>query len=332
MSRAENSAENRAESLVRNGVKNRAEGCVENDFNNGDECGEANRTEFPSSKCELCPVRCGADRINKLGRCGAADSMRIARYGLHFFEEPVISGTKGSGTIFFCGCSLKCVFCQNYELSRNLRGKDITVAELADIFAKLEKLGAHNINLVSPTQYSDKIIRALNTYRPKIPVVYNTHGYERTEIIEKLFPYVDVFLPDLKFFSPALSERYTGIKDYFEKSFAAVKIMSDKPLVFGDDGMMKSGTIVRHLVLPQCVADSKKVLENFAQIKDKAYVNVMSQYTPFGDIQNFPELQRPVTAREYERVIDYAISLGIEKMYYQKRESTGTQYIPQWDY
>lgn len=285
-----------------------------------------------ASGCELCPVRCNADRTQKTGRCGVADTMRIARYGLHFYEEPVISGTRGSGTVFFCGCSLKCVFCQNYELSRNLRGKDISVEELAGIFAELEALGAHNINLVSPTQYSDKIIRALQIYRPKIPVVYNTHGYERTEIIEKLFPYVDVFLPDLKFFSPALSRRYTGIKDYFEKAFAAIKVMCEKPIVFGEDSMMKSGTIVRHLVLPQCVADSKKVLDNFAEICDKAYINVMSQYTPFGDIKDFPELQRPVTAREYDRVIDYAISLGIEKMYYQKRESTGTKYIPKWDY
>ena len=288
--------------------------------------------DFGSRKCELCPIRCGADRAKVLGRCGAKDTMRIARYGLHFYEEPVISGKNGSGTIFFCGCSLKCVFCQNYELSRKLRGKDISVEELAEIIRELEKRGAHNINFVSPTQYSDKIIEALKLYRPKIPVVYNTHGYERTKIIEELFPFVDIFLPDLKFFSPALSYRYTGLKDYFEKAFPAIKLMAEKPLSFDTDGMMKSGTIVRHLVLPQCVSDSCKVLDNFSEIKDKAYINVMSQYTPFGDVKNFPELQRKVTAREYERVIDYALTLGIEKMYYQKRESASTEYIPHWDF
>lgn len=284
------------------------------------------------AKCELCPVRCGADREKTLGRCGVKGELRIARYGLHYYEEPVISGKNGSGTIFFCGCSLKCVFCQNYELSRNLRGKDISIEELAQIFIELERRGAHNINLVSPTQYSDKIIRALKIYRPKIPVVYNTHGYERTEIIEELFSYVDIFLPDLKFFSPAISERYTGLKDYFEKAFPAIKLMAKKPLSFGEDGMMKSGTVVRHLVLPQCVADSCKILDEFSKIKDDAYIHVMSQYTPFGEIKEYPELQRKVTAREYERVIDYAVSLGIEKMFYQKRESVGTEYIPQWDY
>ncbi len=283
-------------------------------------------------KCELCPVRCGVDRAQSLGRCGVKSTMRIARYGLHFYEEPVISGKNGSGTIFFCGCSLKCAFCQNYELSRNLRGKAISVEELADIIRKLENRGAHNINFVSPTQFSDKIIEALKLYRPKIPVVYNTHGYERTEVIEELFPFVDIFLPDLKFFSPTLSKRYTGISDYFERAFPAIKLMAEKPLSFGEDGMMKSGTIVRHLVLPQCVADSCKVLDNFSEIKDKAYINVMSQYTPFGEVQNFPELQRKVTAREYERVIDYALSVGIEKMYYQKRESASTEYIPHWDF
>ena len=288
--------------------------------------------DFGSRKCELCPIRCGADRTKFLGRCGAKDTMRIARYGLHFYEEPVISGKNGSGTIFFCGCSLKCVFCQNYELSRNLRGKDISAEELAEIIRELENRGAHNINFVSPTQYSDKIIEALKLYRPKIPVVYNTHGSERTEIIEELFPFVDIFLSDLKFFSPALSYRYTGLKDYFEKAFTAIKLMAEKPLSFDAYGMMKSGTIVRHLVLPQCVSDSCKVLDSFSEIKDKAYINVMSQYTPFGDVKNFPELQRKVTAREYERVIDYALTLGIEKMYYQKRESASTEYIPQWDF
>ena len=285
-----------------------------------------------SEGCNLCPLTCGADRTKRYGRCGVPAGLKIARFGLHKYEEPIISGTNGSGTVFFCGCSLKCAFCQNYDLSRNLRGKEISVAELAEIFKKLEGMGAHNINLVSPTQYSDKIIEAFKIYRPKIPVVYNTHGYEKAEIIKELFDYVDVFLPDMKFFSPALSERYTGIKDYFAYASRAIEIMAEKPLVFDENGLLKSGTVVRHLVLPQCISDSKKVLDWFCGIKDKAYIDVMSQYTPFGRIEHFPELKRRVTHREYETVINYAISLGIEKMFYQKAESASEIYIPHWDY
>ncbi len=275
---------------------------------------------------------CGADRTRAAGRCGAKETVRIAKFYLHSFEEPVIAGEKGSGTVFFCGCPLKCVFCQNYEVSRNLRGKYISDKELAEIFKKLENEGATNINLVNPTHYSRAIMRALDIYRPNIPVVYNTHGYERIDILNEINPYIDIYLPDMKFYSPALSERYTGISDYFEKASAAIEFMAEKPLVFGDKGIMKSGTLVRHLVLPQCTSDSKKILDWFADIKDKAFINVMSQYTPFGDIEKFPELKRKITKREYESVLEYAMSLGIENMFYQKTESADTIYIPKWDY
>lgn len=283
-------------------------------------------------KCNLCPNECGADRLNTFGRCGAGENLRVAKYYLHAFEEPVISGEKGSGTVFFCGCSLKCVFCQNYELSRNTRGKDISVSELAEIFRTLEDAGAANINLVNPSHYSDKIIRAFEIYKPKIPVVYNTHGYEKVEILKEIDGFIDVYLPDIKFLSPALSKRYTGREDYFEKAFPALSFMAEKPLVFGTDGLMKSGTLARHLVLPQCTGDSKKILERFCELSGNAYINVMSQYTPCGDVGNFPELQRKLTKREYDAVIDYAISLGIEKMFYQKMESASEIYIPRWDY
>ena len=283
-------------------------------------------------RCDLCPNMCGADRTRAAGRCGAKETVRIAKFYLHSFEEPVIAGEKGSGTVFFCGCPLKCVFCQNYEVSRNLRGKYISDKELAEIFKKLENEGATNINLVNPTHYSRAIIRALDIYRPNIPVVYNTHGYERIEILNEINPYIDIYLPDMKFYSPALSERYTGISDYFEKASAAIEFMAEKPLVFGDKGIMKSGTLVRHLVLPQCTSDSKKILDWFADIKDKAFINVMSQYTPFGDIEKFPELKRKITKREYESVLEYAMSLGIENMFYQKIESAEEIYIPKWDY
>ena len=283
--------------------------------------------------CNLCPNGCKIDKTKSKGFCGTDDNLVIAKYYLHKFEEPMISGHNGSGTIFFCGCSLKCVFCQNYELSRSLRGKTITTQELADIFKELESLGAHNINLVNPTHYSDKIVEALKIYRPNIPIVYNTHGYENIEVLDKLNDYIDIYLPDIKFFSPTLSKRYTGKENYFEVASKALEFMANsKPYFLGDNGILKSGVIIRHLVLPQGVSDSKKILDWFVSIKDKAYINVMSQYTPFGKIDAFPELKRKVTTREYENVLDYAMSLGIENMFYQDKQSASTDYIPTWDF
>ena len=200
-------------------------------------------------------------------------------------------------------------------------------------FFELENMGAENINLVTPTQFSDKIIEALNIYKPKIPVVYNTHGYEKPEILQKIYSFIDVFLPDLKFYSQTLSTRYTGKSNYFEYASKAVLLMAQKPLIFDKKGMLKSGTIVRHLVLPACVEDSKRIIDFFADnLKDRAYLNVMSQYTPMGEITDLPELSRKITKREYDSVIDYAISKGIEKMFYQKRISASEEYIPVWDY
>ena len=286
-----------------------------------------------NSLCNLCPNGCKVDKKLNKGACGTDDTMRIAKYYLHKFEEPIISGNMGSGTIFFCGCSLKCVFCQNFELSRNMRGKSISASELAQVFRELEDTGAHNINLVNPTHYSNKIIEALDIYRPNIPIVYNTHGYENIGVLEKLNDYVDVYLPDIKYFSPTVSLRYTGKENYFNIASRAIEFMAkSKPFILGEDGLIKSGVVVRHLVLPQNVKDSKKILDWFSGIKDIAYINVMSQYTPFGDIERFPELNRKLTEREYESVIDYAISLGIENMYYQDAKSANEEYIPDWDF
>ena len=286
-----------------------------------------------SNLCLLCPNQCKVDKTKSKGFCGTDNNIVIAKYYLHHFEEPIISGQNGSGTIFFCGCSLKCVFCQNYELSRSMRGKPISVLELADIFKQLEDMGAHNINLVNPTHYSDQIVEALKIYKPNIHIVYNTHGYENIEVLEKLNDYVDVYLPDIKFFSPTLSQRYTKKTDYFEVASKAIEFMAkSKPFVLGEDNLLKQGVLVRHLVLPQGISDSKKILDWYANIKDLAYINIMSQYTPFGEIDAFPELKRKVTKREYESVLDYAMSLNIEKMYYQDFKSASTEYIPCWDY
>lgn len=280
------------------------------------------------TNCKLCPNGCD---INK-SFCGRNEGVKIAKYYLHPFEEPCLTGKNGSGTIFFCGCSLKCVFCQNYELSRNQRGKVISIEDLSRIFKNLEDLGASNINLVNPTHFSEEIVEALKIYKPKIPIVYNTHSYEKIEILEKIDKYVDIYLADMKYCSPNVALRYCGKKNYFDIASKAIEFMSNKPLYFNQDGQMNSGLIVRHLVLPQNTFDSKAIINWFATIKDKAYLNVMSQYTPYGDLTNTPELKRPITKREYKVVLDYAMSLDIEKMFYQKQESANTAYIPKWDY
>ena len=282
--------------------------------------------------CNLCPNSCKVDRSNSIGACGVDDKIKIAKYYLHKFEEPFISGKNGSGTIFFCGCSLKCVFCQNYDLSRNNRGKQISVLELAEIFKELEKMGAENVNLVTPTHYVDKIIDAFNIYKPNIPIVYNTHGYENIETLKKIDDYIDVYLPDVKYFSPIVSKRYTGKENYFEFTSKAVDFMMKKPLKFSPNGQILSGVVVRHLALPQNISDSKKILDWYSQYKDISYINIMSQYTPFGNVKDFPELNRRLTKREYDSLIEYAISLDINNAFYQKFESQSTEYIPQWDY
>lgn len=282
--------------------------------------------------CNLCPNRCGARRDAGEGRCGAPTALRIAKYSLHAYEEPPVSGTRGSGCVFFCGCSLRCVFCQNQPVSRNLTGKQITPRELADIFRKLEDAGAHNINLVNPTHYYPLIMRALDLYRPALPVVVNTHGYERTETLRAFAPYADVWLPDLKFFSPELSLRYTGVADYFERASEAVLFMAQKPLR-AEGGLIRSGTIVRHLVLPLASGDSVKIVDWFAEhVGSAAYLSLMAQYTPYGDIQNFPELQRKITRREYERVTARAAERGLENCFVQSRAAAGETYIPRWDF
>ena len=286
---------------------------------------------FFMNDCTLCPVQCRVDRTKTAGRC-RVNGLKIAKYGLHPYEEPPLSGERGAGTVFFCGCSLQCVFCQNFELSRNKRGKEITVQELAEIFRALEEKGAATVDLVSPTQYADKIAEALSLYRPRIPVVYNTHGYERIETLQMLSPFVDVWLPDLKFFSPKLSERYTGRADYFEFASKAIEWMAQTPLSFDEEGTMQSGTLVRHLILPLSSSDSIALLKWLAPMKENVCLSLMSQYTPFGDIEAFPELQRTITDREYRRVLDAALAIGFPRLFVQDKESASKDYIPDWDY
>ena len=281
--------------------------------------------------CTLCPVSCGADRQNSKGYCGVS-GVKIAKYYLHPYEEPPISFRKGSGCVFFCGCSLKCVFCQNYELSRVQRGKDFTVSQLADIFKELEDMGADNINLVNPTHYVAHIAEAMAIYRPKIPVVYNTHGYEKLSTLKIADGFTDVYLPDLKFIDPALSERYTGKANYAKYALPAIKFMSEKPLKFSDDGKMLSGCIVRHLILPLAAYDSVEVVKFISSLNKDVYFSLMSQYTPFGDIEKFKELQRPITKREYDKVLAAVEEYGLKNVFLQDKASSGETFIPDWDF
>ncbi len=282
--------------------------------------------------CTICPVECGADRSKSVGACGV-DGLRIAKYSLHPFEEPCISFEKGSGTIFFAGCNLRCAFCQNYEVSRAKRGKTITPRELVDIFKELEDRGAENISLVTPTHVNAYLLSAFELYRPQIPVVYNTGGYEKIEALKRIDPYIDIYLPDLKFYSPALAKRYLGKEDYFDYASEAVRFMAQKPLSMTKEGKMLSGCIVRHLVMPLCSADSKRIVQWFADNLPKdTYLSLMSQYTPFGDIEGLPELSRKITAREYATVAQTALDLELPRLFVQERNSSGERYIPKWDF
>lgn len=286
-------------------------------------------------KCELCPVSCQADRGKGAGACGVG-GIKIAKYYLHPYEEPVISFKNGSGCIFFCGCSLRCVFCQNWELSRSMRGREISVHGLADIFKSLEERGADNINLVTPTHYVDKIAEAFAIYRPGIPVIYNTHGYEKTETLKIADAFTDVYLPDLKFIDPFLSKRYTGREDYARYALPAIRHMAQKPLKFSADGKMLSGCIVRHLILPLAAYDSVEIVKFVSTLPETVYFSLMSQYTPFGDAADgngvYPELARRITDREYKTVLSAVRAAGLTNVFLQDRNSAEAAYIPQWDW
>ena len=282
--------------------------------------------------CKLCPVECGANRLTGVGACGVSE-LRVAKYYLHPFEEPCISYQKGSGTIFFSGCNLRCVFCQNYEVSRAKRGKVFSARALADVFKELEDMGAENISLVTPAHVIPYLLPAFELYKPKIPVVYNTGGYEKVETLRLIDPYVDIYLPDMKFYSSSLSKRYLGKEDYFDVASEAIAFMANAKSLKMVDGKMYSGCIVRHLVMPLCTADSKAILSWFhRELPQDTYLSLMSQYTPFGQIEGYKELSRPITAREYNAVVDRAVELGIDKLFAQERGSSGEKYIPTWDF
>lgn len=289
-------------------------------------------------KCELCPRRCGANRLaGQTGFCGGKNLAKVARAALHFWEEPCISGESGSGTVFFSGCTMRCVFCQNREISRGEAGKEITVERLAEIYLELAKQGANNINLVTPMHYAPQITAALDIARKKglsLPVVWNTGGWELRESVAAVRSYVDIWLTDFKYYDSALGKSFSSAPDYFSVAAAALEQMvaqTGKP-VFDENGIMRRGVIVRHLMLPGHLDDTKNVLRYlYETYGDKIWISIMNQYTPLCNDKRFPELFRSVSDDEYSEAIDFACEIGIENAFVQEGGTVGESFIPPFD-
>lgn len=278
-----------------------------------------------------------ADReYGKKGFCGESAKVRVARAALHMWEEPCISGENGSGTVFFVGCTLRCVYCQNHEISSGNVGKEISVERLAEIFLELEAQGANNINLVTPTHFVPQIIQALKLAKIKgmaLPVVYNTSGYEKLDTLRMLDGYVDIYLPDFKYLNEKHAKKYSMAEDYPEKVKIAIEEMVRQvgEPVFDENGIMRKGVIVRHLLLPGCLEDGKKIVHYLHQTYgDKIYMSLMNQYTPLEslDRERYPELNKRVTEKAYDWLVDYALSIGVEQAFIQEGDTAEESFIP----
>lgn len=285
--------------------------------------------------CNVCPHRCGINRIaGKIGRCKATDKVKVALASIHNFEEPCISGKNGSGTVFFSHCNLNCVFCQNYEISQLGKGKEISIEELADIFIKQQNKNVHNINLVTPTIYIYQIIEAIKLARDKglkIPIVYNSNGYENVEALKHLKGYIDIYLPDLKYSNNEIAYKYSNIKNYYENAVQAIKEMYNQvgtPII-DENGIMKKGLMIRHLVLPNQLQNSKNVLKWINDNMDKkVFVSVMAQYFPTHKAKNFQEINRKLTKEEYNEIEQYLYTLDLENGYIQELGEHEEEYVP----
>lgn len=287
------------------------------------------------SLCNFCARHCGIDRSRHAGFCGMTEKIRIARAGLHFWEEPCISGTKGSGTVFFSGCNLRCVYCQNYEISTGGIGQEITLPRLKAIYSELIAQGAHNINLVTPTHYTDAVLASLEDPLP-VPVVYNTNGYEDVENLKRLEGKVQIYLPDLKYSDDALAIRYSNAPGYFAAAKRAIREMfrqTGRYRINEENGLMERGIIIRHLLLPGQVENTKRVIDWVAETFDPGDVlfSLMRQYIPHGKAEEFPELNRKVTDEEYQAVEDHLFDSGIEDGFVQDEDSASKDFIPSFD-
>lgn len=282
--------------------------------------------------CSICPRHCNVDRSANLGFCQSPDNFRVARAALHFWEEPCISGKEGSGTVFFSGCNLKCVFCQNNEISAENKGVEISDDKLISIFENLISQGANNINLVNPTHYAKRLAKVLGRWKSPVPIVYNSSGYEEVETLKALDGLIDIYLPDLKYIRAEKAMRYSKAADYFEKASVALLEMRHQVEDKFDGDIMKSGMIIRHLILPQNTNSSIAVLDFIKSNFPNTFVSLMAQYTPCGDLSEFPEINRKITKREYEKVVNYAFDNSFDKLFIQELSSADKSFISKFDF
>ena len=282
--------------------------------------------------CNQCPRKCNVERSKTVGRCGVGENFKLARASLHFWEEPCISGENGSGTVFFSGCNLGCVFCQNYEISHRKIGREVSTDELIKIFESLIEKGANNINLVNPTHYALQLADVLSKWKSPVPIVYNSSGYESVETLKMLDGLVDIYLPDFKYISSEKARKYSFAEDYPEVAMLALKEMKRQvgADVFDESGLMKKGMIIRHLVLPSNTNASIKALDYLAENYADTYISVMAQYTPCGNLTGYDEINRKLTKREYNKIVDYILSLGLDKIFIQDLSSSGDRFIPEF--
>jgi len=287
--------------------------------------------------CNLCPRGCGADRAaGELGFCGCGSEVKLARAAAHFGEEPCITGLDGSGTVFFSGCTLRCVFCQNREISLQGRGKPVSVERLAEIFSELEDEGVHNLNLVTATPFADKVAYALELAKPKIPVVWNSSGYERIETLRLLEGHIQIYMPDLKYTTPLAARRYSGARDYPAVARAAITEMYRQigPFVMDENGILQRGVLIRHLILPGRLKDTFEVIDWVADTfpQNSVLFSLMSQFTPFADRVKFPDLARPISKEEHEKAQKYLSQSGIESGYFQDLTAATDEMVPHFDF
>lgn len=290
------------------------------------------------SLCNLCPRECNVDRgLGKTGFCKVPNQIKVSRAALHFWEEPCISGEEGSGTVFFSGCNLRCVYCQNRKIAEGVYGKEITVDRLAAIFLELQEQGANNINLVTPSHYVLPIIKALDLAKCQgltLPVVYNSSAYEKVETLRLLEGYVDVYLPDFKYMDSALSQKYSAAADYSQVAINAIGEMVRQvgKTEFDDRGIMTKGVIVRHLVLPGYTEDSKRIIRYlYSTYENEIFISILSQFTPMKELYEYPEINRKVTEQEYDEVIDFAVEIGVENGFIQEGDVADESFIPDFD-
>lgn len=285
-------------------------------------------------KCSICPRNCNADRSQTVGICSVGERIKVARAAPHFWEEPCLSGEKGSGTVFFSGCNLGCVYCQNYGISHEAFGKEVTQTQLMKIFDNLLEQGVHNLNLVTPTHFVPMIAKALAEYNSPVPVVYNSSGYEKAETLKMLEGLVDIYLPDLKYFDSAPAEKYSRAADYFDFASKAVLEMHRQVgnIELDSSGLAKKGLIIRHMVLPGNISQAVKVFEWVSEnLPEETYISVMRQYTPYGEAKEMPPINRRLSSREYSLVKQKILALGFENCYFQSSESATESFIPNFD-